>query len=309
MDAMPYFELCLGFAPSFHRPGAIRVEGDVTGVATFESGPTGLFPGLAFALPVESERMATLFDCCLGMLTGWDKRWSKSGLDGIGIEGTFDSTEATPRTFTLWSPRCKGAPQAMIRAALDCFPVERCSGVAEAGLENMRSYFDLQPPVTVYAETPIRLRLAPHVGVDDANEVETRVRALPGHVDLIVDLSGADNVGRVLAQVLPMQLLLERSQAVRWIVYSTDADALIASGVNPITIRTIKRERISNNGHPLVLGGVVVSCPELISLARSRSQAALATGLMREYRITSEQAARGSVELIDFMQAYQIQSN
>lgn len=306
---MPYFELRLGFAPSFYRGGTIRVEGDVTGVATFEAGSTGVLPGMAFALPVDSERMATLFDCCLGMLTGWDKRWSRNGLGGIGIEGRFDSTTTTPRTFLLCSPNCKGAPLAMIRAALDCFPVERCSGVAEAGLENMRGYFDLQPAVTVYAETPIRLRLSPHVGIDDANAVATRVRALPDDGDVIVDVSGVENVGQALAQVLPMQLLLARRPAVRWIAYSSDAAALAASGIDPVTIKTLERAHISNNGHPLVLGGVVVSCPELISLARSRSQAALATGLMQEYCLTSEQAARGSLELIDFMQTYQIPSN
>lgn len=55
---MACFELRLGVAPSFHRGGAIRVEGDVTGMATFEAAPIGLLARLVFALPVDADGMA-----------------------------------------------------------------------------------------------------------------------------------------------------------------------------------------------------------------------------------------------------------
>ncbi|RSZ55218.1 hypothetical protein HF313_05880 [Massilia atriviolacea] len=57
---MACFELRLGFAPSFHRGGAIRVEGDATGMATFEAPPIGLLARLVFALPVDADGMAAI---------------------------------------------------------------------------------------------------------------------------------------------------------------------------------------------------------------------------------------------------------
>lgn len=187
-------------------------------MATFEAHATGLFPRLAFSLPVDAQRMANLLDCCHGMLAGWDPRWSTSGLDGIGIEGTFDSTTSMPRRFVLWSPR-KGAPRELLRAAFDCFPAERCAGVAEAALDNIRGYFDLQTAVTFFDETPIRLRLAPCAYIDDTNAVEARVRALPADAALVIDLSGVEGIGvnRDVTQVLALHLLLARGESVQWI--------------------------------------------------------------------------------------------
>ncbi|MFB9245955.1 hypothetical protein IV454_12205 [Massilia antarctica] len=305
---MPYFDLRLGFAPSFHRGGTIRVEGDVTGAATFEADPTGLLPGLVFTLPVDARGMAAIHDGCSAMLAGWDDRWSESGFDGMCLGGTFASPDVQPRHFSLWSPDQDTAAHAMLRAVFDCFPPERCAGVAEAQLESIRGYLGLQPPVTMYDEVPLRLRLAPCAHRNDANEIETHVRALPDDCDLIVDVSGLDGLFRALAQILPMDLLLKRSPAVRWRVQGKAGEALIAYGIAASAISTIERAPISEEGHPVVLGGYVISSPELISLAQDGARIALVSALRRQCAMTVLDGAKAAAELIHIMETYPRQS-
>ncbi|MDQ1816673.1 hypothetical protein RBA41_25565 [Massilia sp. CCM 9210] len=306
---MLYFDLRLGFGPSFHRGGSIRVEGDVTGIAAFEAHPTGLLPGLVFTLPVDARVMAAIHASCSAMLAGWDDRWSVSGCDGMRIGGTFASPDVQPQHFSLWSPNQDTAAHAMLRAVFDCFPPERCGEVAEEQLEIIRSYLDLQPSVTLYDEVPLRLRLAPRAHRNDANDIETRVRALSDHCDLIIDLSGFERPSRGLAQILPMDLLLKRSRAVHWIVQSNDADALIDYGVDPSAIKTIKRAPISYTGHPMVLGDVVVSSPELISLAQNGTRLALVSAFRKAYPLTVLEGAKAAAELVHIMKTYPFQSD
>ncbi|NHZ33960.1 hypothetical protein [Massilia rubra] len=305
---MPYFELRLGFAPSFHRGGAIRVEGDVTGVATFEADPTGFLPGLVFTLPVDAGDMAAIHASCSAMLAGWDDRWTEEGCDGISFGGTFASSGAQPQHFSLWSPDRASLPHAMIRAVFKCFPPEGCSGVAEEQLESIRGYFELQPPVTLYNEVPLRLRLAPSAHRVDANEIETRVRALPDHVDLIVDLSGLEAIQRALAQLFPVNLLLQRSHAVYWRVRSNAVDVLVKHGVDPSMITSIERAQFSEWGYPVVLGRVVQS-PGMFSLAQNGKRIALVSTFRSQFCMTYVDAAKAAVILIDFMKTYRMQSN
>ncbi|NHZ81548.1 hypothetical protein F2P44_20030 [Massilia sp. CCM 8695] len=306
---MPYFDLRLGFAPSFHRGGSIRVEGDVTGAATFEAHPAGLLPRLVFTLPVDARAMAAIHARCSAMLAGWDDRWSESGCDGMRIGGTFASPGVEPRHFSLWSPDHGSAAHAMLCAVFDCFPPERCGGVAEEQLESIRGYLNLQPPVTWYDEVPLRLRLAPWAHRNNANDIETHVRALSDHCDLIVDLSGFERPSRGLAQILPMHLLLKRNPAVRWRVQGNAGEALIEYGIAASAISAIERAPISEEGHPVVLGGYEVSSPELIALAQDGARLALVSALRREFPMTVLEGAKAAAELIDILNTYQIQAD
>ncbi|NHZ90957.1 hypothetical protein F2P45_18310 [Massilia sp. CCM 8733] len=304
---MPYFDLRLGFAPSFERGGAIRVEGDVTGMATFEADPTGFLPGLVCTLPVDAGGMAAIHASCSAMLAGWDDNWSQEGCDGISFGGTFAPSGALPQHFSLWSPERASLPHAMISAVFNCFPPERCSGVAEEQLESIRSYFQLQPPLTLYDEVPLRLRLAPSAHRVDANEIETRVRALPDHVDVIVDLSGLEAIQRAMAQLFPVNLLLQRRHAVHWRVRSNAVDVLVKLGVDPSMIVSIERAQFSDAGYPVVLGCVVRS-PDMFSLAQSSERVALVSAFRSQFCMTYADAARAAVELIGFMKTHRRQS-
>ncbi len=130
-------------------------------------------------MPVHSGHMAMLHACCSSLFQGWDDKWSRAGLDGICIDGTFDVTDAEPRTFTLWSPRKNTAAHSVIEAALACFPPQVCSGVAGELLAQMRSYFGLQSPVTVMQGRPLRTYLAPWLHQKDASEVEELLNLCP----------------------------------------------------------------------------------------------------------------------------------
>jgi len=301
---MPLFDLVLNISPSFHRHCSIRIEGEVTGVATFEAPARILHPRVVLALPVESEQMAKVHGCCSSMLAGWDESWSRSGLDGIGIVGEFDSSERKPRAFTLWSPSKRSVAHMMLAAALECFPFDRCDGAAGELLEIVRSYFGLQPPVTVINHDPMHIRIAPWVHSNNASEVESSLRLLPEDAELIVDVSGVEHSNQALARILPIGQLLKRSGPVRWIVRQHDFDALIRSGVEPTTIETIHAVPISPHGEPIVLGGICVSSLELIALAKAGERMALVRAFRSEYHLTIEQAAASAKELLDIVARY-----
>lgn len=305
---MPCFALRLGFAPSFHRGGAIRVEGDVTGMATFDAHPTGLLPRLEFALPVDAGGMAAIHAHCSSMLAGWDGRWDGIGCDGMSVGGTFASPGAEPRQFSLWSPDRESVAHAMLRAVLDCFPPERCGGAAGEQLEIIRSHLGLQPPVTLHEDVPLRLRLAPWAHRSDANEIEARVRTLPEHGDLLVDLTGFDGIQQALAHILPMDLLLKRRPAVHWQVAGNAGDALSAYGIMASAISTVDRAPISETGYPVVLGGYIVSSPALMSLAQGRARLALVSALRQAYPMTVLEGAKAATELIHIMETFAPQS-
>ena len=198
------------------------------------------------------------------------------------------------------------AAHAMVAAALDCFPSEHCWGVAGVLLESVRSYFELQRPVTVTNEVPPRLRLAPWVHRKDANEIEKSLRVLPQDGDLIVDASGVESFGQAVASILPMAQLLGRSGAVHWVVRSVDVDVLIAHGVALSTIEIVQPASISPWGHPIVLGGILVSSSELVDLANRWAKIELVRAFRQEYRLTIEQAAKAAMELIDIVAANSI---
>lgn len=301
---MPLFKLVLQFWPSFHRQCSIEIEGELTGgVATFEARATGLLQRNVLPLAVEAEGMQALHGCCSSMLAAWDPRWRQSGLDGISIDGIFDSAESDAQAFSLWSPK-RGSPgYAMIAAALDCFPVEDCTGVAGELLEIVRDYFDLQPSVTVINQVPLRLRFAPSVNAKDAVEIERSLRELPDDVELIVDVSGMEHLVYALARIAPIAVLLKRPGVVRWIVREVDANVLIARGVQPSAIETVQCLPISPRGEPILLGGLFISSPELIALANAGARIELVRAIRQEYGLTVEQSAKAAGELIEILVA------
>jgi len=295
----PAFDLILNLTPAFHRPCSIRIEGDATGSATFEACPAGLLPGAALTLSVESAQMQALYASCLHMLSTWDPRWSQAGLDGISIDGVFDTPDAPPQAFTLWSPGKGSTAHAMLAAAMDCFPAERCSGVVDAQLAIIRSYFGLQPPVTVIKDTPLCLRLAPWVHHTDREAIAKRLSTLAPELDLIIDVSGVERFGRALLNILPMTQLLKRSGSVRWIAQSAEADVLVAYGVAPSAIEVVQRTPISRTGEPIVLGSIAVSSEKLLALANSGAKIELIRAFRQDYpQLTMEQAARAAGELL-----------
>jgi hypothetical protein len=300
---MSPFELHLQITPAFHRPCSIRIEGKVNALTTFEAHSIGLLPRAVLALPVESSRIAILHACCSSMLTQWEDVWSQSGCDGVCIDGIFSSSDAKDQAFMLWSPERGSAGYAMLAAALDCFPFERCSGVAGELLEMVRSYLELQPPVIVLNEVPLRLRFAPGVHAKDASEIEKILGALPQDGDLIVDLSGVERLGRVLGTILPMVQFLKRRGVVRWLVQSVDTDGLLGHGVEPSTIETVQHVPISAWGNPIVFGGLEISSPELIALAKNGTRIELVSALRRKYGMTIEQAAIAARELLGILAA------
>ena len=295
------FDLLIRFAPSFHRHCSIRVVGEVGAEATFEASPSGLLPRITLALKVDSLHSARLRSSCESMLQGWDKRWSSSGLDGISVDGTFETSGTEERSFMLWSPPKNSGAHQMLVAALACFPPQSCRGGSEELLEIVRSYFGLQPAVVVMDESPIRLRLAPWLHRTHASEVEQHIRSLPDGVDMIIDAGGVERFGPALPNVLPMAQLRERTSPVRWVARKDAAEALLASGVALSDIETVPCSRLTDTGHPVVLGGLVVSSPDLIALARNGAKIDLTRALRIEHGITVAQAAQASAELVDLV--------
>ena len=298
---MSMFDLVLQFAPSFHRHATIRVVGETAAEARFEAPQSGLLPRIALTLEVDAVRSAELRASCMTMVQGWDARWSSSGLDGISVDGTFEGSDEEQQSFRLWSPPKDSGAHAMLAAALACFPPQLCSGAAEGALEILRSYFGLQPAVVVMGENPFRLRLAPWLHRTHAHEVEQQVRSLPDEEDLIIDAGGVERFGPALPIVLPMALLRKRTSLVRWIARQDASEALLASGVPPSDIESVPRPRLTATGHPIVLGGLVVSSPELVSLARRVAKIDLTRALRDEHRLTVAQAAHAAAELIDLV--------
>lgn len=112
------FNLSLRFAPAFHRACSIHIVGEVGAVATFEAQSSGLLPRVALTIEADAFRSAELRACCQAMFDTWDDRWSKSGLDGISVDGTFEESNAEHRLFRLWSPPKNSGAHAMLAAAL-----------------------------------------------------------------------------------------------------------------------------------------------------------------------------------------------
>jgi hypothetical protein len=295
------FDLVLQFAPSFHRRCSIRVVGDERSEAMFVAPASGLLPSIALTLEIDEARTAELRASCLGMLQAWDKRWSNSGLDGIYVDGTFEIAGSEPHSFGLWSPPKNSGAHAMLAAALACFPPQLCTGPAEAPLEILRSYFGLQPAIVVIDDGALRLRLAPWLHRTHAQEVELQIRSLPDDADLIIDAGGVERFGPALPNVLPMGQLRKRTSQVRWIARNDATDALLAAGVAPSEVETIPRSRYTATGHPIVLGGLVVSSPELIALAGRGAKIDLTRALREEHRLTVAQAAQAAAELAELV--------
>ena len=298
---MPIFDLVLNFSPSFHRRCSIRIEGEATGLATFEALPTGLLPRIAHSVPVESEQMAALQKRSSIMLMEWDEQWNRLGLDGISINGVFDSSSSKPQLFSLWSPKEGSAAHTMLAAVFDCFPFDRCSGPAGELLEIVRSYLDLQPPVSIINYKPTHLRLAPWVHANDACEVESHLRMVADDADLIVDASGVERFCGALTRLLPVEHLLKRRGEVRWIVRSEFSNALIQAGVAQSMIEIAPVIPISRTGEPIVLGGIFVGSSDLISFAKAGERMQLVRSFRKEYSLTIAQASKAAAELLEIV--------
>jgi hypothetical protein len=295
------FDLDLRFAPSFHRACSIHIVGEVVSEATFEAPPSGLLPRVALTLEVDEAQSTELRASCQSMLRAWDSRWSSHGLDGISVGGTFDDTEAGEQSFRLWSPPKNSGAHTMLAAALACFPPSLCGGPAEGPIDVLRSYFGLQPAFVVTGEDPVRLRLAPWLHRTHAHEVEQQIRSLPEDGALLIDAGGVERFGPALPSVLPMAQLRKRASSVRWIARGDAAEALRTSGVPPSEIETVPRSRLTDTGHPIVLGGIVISSPESIALARTGARIELTRALRDKHRLTVAQAAQAASELIELI--------
>lgn len=303
---MPMFDLILHFVPAFHRPSSLRVEGEVTSTAMFEAPPSGLLPRIALTLDVDAERTAELYTCSQKMLQGWEKRWAQPGLDGISVEGTFETSDEPERSFSIWSPPMNSLAHSLVAAALSCLPPQRCNGVPGALLEIVRSHFGLQPAVVVVSDNPLRLRLAPWLHRTHATEVDRAFRSIPADRELIIDASGMERFGIAIANILPMPEILRRAQAVRWVARQDAAKALLAYGVAPSAVETALPSPLTSTGHPVILGGVVVASADLISLAKEGAKLELTRRLRQEYKLTVAQASQAALELLDSIKASQI---
>lgn len=295
---MTKFDLSLSISPSFHRQCAIRILADME-IAAFEASPIGLLPGAAMTLPVDHERLAIIEASCTSMLSQWDARWSQFGLDGMSVNAVFALPNAAPQAFSLWSPCAGSLPHAMLAATLACFPIDCCSGTAGELLEIVRSYLGLQPPVSVVGRDPLCLRLAPWIHVKDANELAGIVESLPDDADLVIDTSATERAGPALSRILPVEQLLGRRGALHWIVHRNQAELLVEAGIAPSTIAVVPASRLSSAGEPIVLGGLVVSSPVLLSLAENGGRGELIRAFRAAYPLTMEQAAQAATELLD----------
>ena len=295
---MPVFDLHLKISPSFHRNCSVRIEGEITGTATYEADPVGLLPRVALTLPVAREPMAALRSSCTRMLAAWDASWSQFGLDGISIDGLFDSSDSKPQEFSLWSPRAGSVPHMMLTAAFECFPYQHCNGRAGEQLEILRSYFDLQPPVVVTGRGQMRLRLAPWVHFKDASEIKHQVTMLPDEGELLVDASGMERFCGELALILPVEDLMKRTGVVSWKVHSGLFDELIQAGVEPSLIELVHPVPLSPKGEPIVLGGIFISSSDLMVIAKAGDKIGLVRAFRKEYPLTIEQASKAATELM-----------
>jgi len=275
------------------------------GVAKFEASPTGLLPGVELAFSVNATHIALLHGACTSMLSAWDERWERLGLDGICIAGMFDSTTSMSRSFSLWSPRHGSVPHAMLAAVFDCFPVDQCDGIAGKLLDEIRSYFGARPPATVINKHPMRIRLAPWLHPKDAKEIEGIVRNLPKDGILLVDASGVERFGVALTRILPITQLLQRDEEVRWLVPDDMADALVQSGIKRSAIEVILPIPISSRGEPIVLGGVCVPLG-MIPLAQTGNKKELVRAFRNELPLTIEQAATAATELMEIVACFQV---
>ena len=291
-------DLIIVFSPSFHRQCSVQIKGNGSGIATFEVPPTGVLPHAALALPLDHAQMDTLRGRCLAMLEALDSERSELGLDGISIDGTYTSPEKGPEQFSLWSPRKGSAAHTMLTAVFGSFPFELYSGAAGKMLEVVRSYFDLQPPAIVVKERPLRLRLGPWVHPTNAGEIEKIVAGLPPDADLLVDASGMERSSEALMRILPMDRLQRAAGKVRWIVRDHSLNDLMRFGVPHSMIGTVPSLPITARGEPIVLGGLVVSSPALLSLAKSAAKVELVRAFRNDYQLTVAQAVEAAAELI-----------
>jgi|GEM_PF-7064105 len=298
---MSTFDLRLNLSPSFHRQCSIRIEGDLTGLAICDAGPSGLLPRFDLTLPVNHEHMAALRSSCESMLAEWDERWSQFGLDGIIIDGVVDFSDSKPQQFSLWSPRAGSSPHTMLAAAFDCFPAEHCSGKAEALFESLRRYFNLQPPAVVSGHSPMRLRIAPWAHAKNADEIERVVYSIPEGVDLIVDASGMEPPCGALARILPVGHLVKRTGVVSWKVHNDFSDELVRAGVAPSLIELVHSTSITPMGEPIVLGSILSSSSALIPIAKAGNKIELVRAFRREYPLTIEQASKAATELMEII--------
>ena len=293
---MSNFELTLHFQPAFGRHCSVRIESCDGARAQVDVKAMGLLPADSLCLPVDPALAEEVRARCVHALANWDVRWSQSGLDGIRIAGSYFSGRSHRELFSLWSPGSDTDGHALLAATLACLPPERCTGPAGEALEQARSYLGLQPPAVILDEQPMRLRVATWLDARGAAGLEAAVATLPPGVDLLVDLSALERPGRAEA-IKALRGLLAQQRHTRWRMAESLRDAALAQGIAADDIDVLPATRLSPNGQPIVLGGIVVS-EEFLQLARTAARRDLVAAFRRHHSLPISQAAQAAAELV-----------
>ena len=296
---MSLFELHLNFHPAFHRSCSVRITGDVEGDVLVKASAVGVLPAVEYSLSVDSDRLAELRAACLTMLQQWDPAWSQWGLDGISVLGSFDWSGQRQTSFELWSPRPGSVPHAMLAAAFQCLPPEKCGGVVGEILEDVRSYLRLQPALTLMDEQPLRLRVAPSLAEQPVSAVEASIAGVPEGVALVVDISALQPPFGRPSRLDALKPLLKRDPPAQWLVSERLRDAIIKLGADPCHVQCTSRLDITRSGLPVILGGFVVT-QQVLDVARNGSRMDLVK-VLHVGGLPVTHAARGAAELMEIL--------
>lgn len=299
---MSYFELRLNFSPAFHRSCRVVVAGDETGEARVEADAIGLLPRLERCVPVDAEALAKLRGACRVALSARDPSWKEMGLDGIGVSGTFESTESDAERFEFWSPAPGSIPQVLLAAALECLPAEQFNGLAGELLENVRGYLHLPPALVWFPEDPPRVRITPYLCTLRAHEVERHLKDLPEATSLVVDMRTDPDVP-FTPHLGPFKALLRRYPSVRWLIADSPRtrEVLEDFGVPSECIEVEVRPAISRSGQFMLLRGTMPVHEEVLAIARHGTRKDLLVALRNRHGLPLDLAAKAAAELKEFV--------
>ena len=157
----------------------------------------------------------------------------KVGFDGILVEGTYTAPGRPPVSFGFWSPR-KGSSERDFLIIAAFFRVLDSLKVSDSMMmyvEWLRVYFDdLGLPAKIFPGNPYKVRFYGMLSLRNEQQLRGLIHALPGDVQIIVDMSNFHSMGTLLYPIF--RELMSKNRNIKWIASGTARSQLIEIGVD-----------------------------------------------------------------------------
>ena len=216
MSADSAYSLQLDFRPSFHRPSKWLVtrSAEVSDVLVAVS---DFHDSKGFELTTEisagdSELIHNVSNRVLRQVGLWERQ---VGLDGIGVEGTYQSDELAELSFSFWSPQRNDEPHELVGAVFAAVESLNLGDGWNDYFEQLRWCFAFGAPVRLLEGDPATLRVSCGLSTSMEAELIEIIADAALCSDLVVDMRNFDFMGTMLLPCFAP--LVSREAPTRWL--------------------------------------------------------------------------------------------